>query len=250
MLHTNCVGMFMIICMSNCTQLASVTEHRFYVATMLYILHHETSSLKSTCIAFRINVFLSCLVSSASTVKPCCLLFHYLIIMDCIVQLNRLVSGATTFITFTVLRSLSLVMLDLLHYTFQWMQFNCVLALSTFIPGDAAWYWIWLPYAFSGITVWHTDIRMRNSLMYGAVGCPDWRFCGTIKYSNMLRLAVYCNVQDLHLPAETVHYRIFYPPPTQLWAQTSKHLQFNIPYLKMAFIPQRKHNVLHYKNES
>jgi hypothetical protein len=32
--------------------------------------------------------------------------------------------------------------------------------------------------------------------MYDAVGCPDWRFCGKIQYSNILRLAVYCEVQD------------------------------------------------------
>jgi hypothetical protein len=88
-----------------------------------------------------------------------------------------------------------------LHVT---MNESCVLALSTFIPGDAAWYWISLPYDFSGITVWHTDIKMRNSLIYGAVGCPDWRFCGTIMYHNILRLAVYCKVQDFQLQAETV----------------------------------------------
>ena len=40
--------------------------------------------------------------------------------------------------------------------------------------------------------------------MYGAVGCPDWRFCETIMYSNTLRLADYCNVQDLQLPSDSI----------------------------------------------
>ena len=85
--------------------------------------------------------------------------------------------------------------------------------------------------------------------MYGAVGCPDWRFCGIIMYSNTLRLAVYCKIQDLQLPAETVYQRIF-TCSTQFQAQTSKHLQINIPYLKMELIPQRKQTVLYYKNET
>jgi hypothetical protein len=72
------------------------------------------------------------------------------------------------------------------HYKY---KFNFILTLTSLPPGEAAWYWTSLSHAFSGITVWHTDIRMRNSLIYDAVGWPDWRFCGTQMQHNLLRFA-------------------------------------------------------------
>lgn len=75
--------------------------------------------------------------------------------------------------------------------TFHYMPWNThrkhylQYVLST-VPGEEAWYSMEFgsPFLFSGTTVWHTAIRVRNSRITGAVTCGEHqkvtKFTGTV----------------------------------------------------------------------